>query len=364
MPDRKIIASGNLAAISRTIMGVLGQFALLQVAEEDAVDILTGAGLPARALQEPDFPIALGQELNICMALVRSLSGHNQSPAAVIFGARNSMGIEHLGVLGMAMRHAATAVDALKVCLAYPQLSWGHSRMTVSRHSSASVFSFAMERPRLHNASEREIDKLMEYCLALDLVTSLRNIEDLVESGEPPLYINFPFPMPQGWQDVSSGLPYPIYFSRDEACLAYPATIDDRSLPHSNPLLYRSYVSIAERLAQMLAEDFSLGERVTRWLWAYTPPPKRGEIARLLSMSERNLTRKLGREGTSYADLLAQVQQERAKNFLRNPTLSIAEISYRLGYSEAAAFSRAFTNWTGESPLRWRKGVPSLVQGE
>jgi AraC-like DNA-binding protein len=120
-------------------------------------------------------------------------------------------------------------------------------------------------------------------------------------------------------------------------------------------LVYRSYVSIAEKLSLMLAEDISLTERVTRWLWAYTPPLRRAEIASQLALSERSLTRQLGQEGTSYAELLAGVQEERARNFLRNRSLSVTEIGYRLGYTEPAAFTRAFTKWTGRSPLNWRK---------
>ena len=75
-------------------------------------------------------------------------------------------------------------------------------------------------------------------------------------------------------------------------------------------------------------------------------------------MSERNLTRRLAREGTSYSGLLARVQSERARNFLRNRELSVSEIGYRLGYSEPAAFTRAFTGWTGQSPLKWRQSLP------
>jgi AraC-like DNA-binding protein len=108
-------------------------------------------------------------------------------------------------------------------------------------------------------------------------------------------------------------------------------------------------------MSQMLAEDVSLEERVTRWLWAYTPPPNRSELADLLAMSERSLTRQLKLEGTSYSTLLARVQSERAQNFLRSSGLSVGEIGYRLGYSEPAAFTRAFTHWTGESPLQWRR---------
>ena len=41
--------------------------------DKDALELFTDAGLPARALEEPDFPISLEQELIICMALVRRL---------------------------------------------------------------------------------------------------------------------------------------------------------------------------------------------------------------------------------------------------------------------------------------------------
>jgi AraC-like DNA-binding protein len=348
-----VIASGNLATSRRTITGVLGQFALLSVNDSTALEILTDTGLPPRALDEPDFPISLNQELLVCLALCRLLG--ERSAVRAFFDTRDYMGIENLGVLGMAMQHAATAVEALKVCLTYPQLSWGHCRMVVRKQQEVSLFSFSMERPTLRDASSEEVDRLVEYCLALDLFTSLRNIEDIVATGQPPRYITFPFPEPEDWADISNRLPYPVHFSGEEACIAFPANFDDTPLPRAKPLLYKSYVSIAEQQSLMLAEDISLTERVTRWLWAYTPPLKRGEIARQLAMSERSLTRQLGAENTSYAALLVHVQKERAQNFLRNPKLAVTEISERLGYSEPAAFTRAFSNWTGTSPLKWRK---------
>lgn len=356
LDNEAVIASGNLATSRRTIMGVLGQLALFDVREPDILGVFTGAGLPARALQEPDFPISLEQELTVCVALLQTLPP-GLSPTTLLFQAMNDIGIENLGVLGMAMRHAATATEAFKVCMTYPQLTWGHTRMTVRRSPEGSRFSFAMERPRLRDVPDEDIDGLVDYCLALDLVSSLRNIQDVVGSEQAPLSVSFPFPQPADWQETGEHLGYAVHFAQKEACFVHPADVDNRILPAANPLLYRSYVSIAENLSQMLAEEFSLRERVIRWLWAYTPPPRRAEIARLLSMSERNLTRQLGREGTSYSGLLAQVQEERAKNFLRNPSLPVSEIGYRLGYSEPAAFTRAFTSWTGVPPKQWRKSA-------
>ena len=361
-----VIASGNLATNRRPITGVLGQLGLLDVDDRAALAIFTDAGLPGRALEEPDFPISLQQELEICSALVRRL-GSDVSPITLFFGARHQMGIENLGVVGMAMRHADTALDALKVCLDFPQLTWGHSRMIVSKTADTTRFSFTMERPTLRDASATHIDRVVEYGVVLDLLSSLRNIEDIVADEEAPLYITLPFPQPADWFQVADDLPCPVEFLADEACLVYSSVLEGEALPRANPLVYRSFVSIAKKLSQMLAEEISVRERVTRWLWAYTPPLRRGEIAQQLAMSERSLTRQLRAEGTSYAELLAQVQAERAKNFLRNPALSVSEIGYRLGYSEPAAFTRAFTNWEGVSPLKWRAAATAsttdMVQG-
>ncbi len=355
MSDKSvIIASGNLAGNRRIIAGALAQLGFLNADPDTARRIFTNAGLPTRALEEPDFPISLQQELEICAALVQRLPA-DTSPIRLLFEARQWMGIENLGVIGMAMKHAATAVEALKVCLAYPELTMGHSRMVVRQQEALSLFIFQMDRPTLRDAEESVIDSLVEYCVVLDLSTSLRNIEDIAISGQPPSWVSLPFAQPADWHRVADTLAFPVYFSADEACIAYPQAIDDEPLPNANPLLFKMYASLADKMAQMLAEDAGIEERVMRWLWAYTPPLRRPEIADLLAMSERNLTRQLGRAGTSYSRLLARVQSERASNFLRNRELSIAEIAYRLGYSEPAAFTRAFTQWTGESPLRWRQ---------
>ncbi len=271
------------------------------------------------------------------------------------------MGIENLGVIGMAMKHAATAVESLMVCLAYPELTMGHCRMVVRRQPDLSLFAFHMDRSglaglRVPDADETLLDRLAEYCVVLDLSTSLRNIEDVSGSGAPPSWLSLPYPEPPDWHAVSAELDFPVHFDAGEACIAYPQAFDDTPLPNANPLLYRMYASLAAKMSQMLAEDVGIEERVTRWLWAYTPPLKRRELAELLAMSERNLTRQLEKNGTSYSALLAAVQSERACNFLRNPHLSVTEIAYRLGYSEPAAFTRAFRQWTGMSPLKWRQG--------
>ena len=352
--DSAILASGNLASPRRLIAGILGQFGFLGIDGDAARAIITSAGLPARALQEPDFPVSLQQELEIIAVLVAQLPA-GTSPIRLLFGALPDLGIDNLGVVGMAMCHAGTAIDALKVPLTYPELTMGHCRMLVRRRQETAVFVFQMDRPSLPDADDDLTDRLMQYCMVLDLTSSLRNIEDMLGSDRLPVAVTLPYPEPEDWGAVARDLHFPVQFCAEEASFTYPAALNRAPLPKANPVMHAMYVAIADKLSLMLAEEVGLAERVSRWLWAYTPSLSRGEIAELMAMSERNLTRQLGAAGTSYSELLARVQSERACNLLRNRGLSVSQIGYRLGYAEPAAFTRAFTRWTGQSPLKWRQ---------
>ncbi|HUL72644.1 MAG TPA: AraC family transcriptional regulator ligand-binding domain-containing protein [Vicinamibacterales bacterium] len=78
-------------------------------------------------------------------------------------------------------------------------------------------------------------------------------------------------------------------------------------------------------------------------------------VARALAMSVRSLQRRLSDEGCSYQDLVDLMRREAAERYLKDSSLSIAEVGFLLGYSEAAAFHRAFKRWTGLTPLAFRQ---------
>lgn len=79
-------------------------------------------------------------------------------------------------------------------------------------------------------------------------------------------------------------------------------------------------------------------------------PPTLEEIACCLHMTSRTLRRKLKDESASFQQIKDQVRSEIATRLLREESQSIAEISQRVGFTEQAAFCRAFKSWTGVSP--------------
>jgi AraC-like DNA-binding protein len=75
-----------------------------------------------------------------------------------------------------------------------------------------------------------------------------------------------------------------------------------------------------------------------------------GVVARDLGMSARTLQRRLSAVGSSYQQVLDSSRRETAERCLTGSSLSVAEIAYMLGFSEPAAFHRAFKRWTGMTP--------------
>jgi AraC-like DNA-binding protein len=138
--------------------------------------------------------------------------------------------------------------------------------------------------------------------------------------------------------------------------VALPRESWQMPLPRKDPIVHRVLEGHAESLnPQALAMD-SLAIDVRRVIASRMA---NGEIdisaiARHLGISTRTLQRRLATAGLSYQELLDETRREAAETCIINSALSVGEIAYLLGYSEPAAFHRAFRRWTGTTPHVFR----------
>jgi AraC-like DNA-binding protein len=65
----------------------------------------------------------------------------------------------------------------------------------------------------------------------------------------------------------------------------------------------------------------------------------------------------LAASGQSFNALLDATRKRAAEQYLSDARLSIAEVAYLLGYSEPAAFHRAFRRWTRMTPQTFRRAA-------
>jgi AraC-like DNA-binding protein len=82
--------------------------------------------------------------------------------------------------------------------------------------------------------------------------------------------------------------------------------------------------------------------------------PQLETLADLLNLTPRTLQRKLHKQETNYRTVEEAVKHEVANLLLKNDSISFEEIAFKLGYADQSSFNRAFRQWTGTTPARYR----------
>lgn len=99
--------------------------------------------------------------------------------------------------------------------------------------------------------------------------------------------------------------------------------------------------------------------RIIQFVEQHHQQPELKDIAGEMNLSQQTLRRYLQKEDSSFHVIKAQIRRDFSINLLGDIELSVEEIAYRSGYTEASAFIRAFKSWTGFTPYIFRKGLLS-----
>jgi AraC-like DNA-binding protein len=79
------------------------------------------------------------------------------------------------------------------------------------------------------------------------------------------------------------------------------------------------------------------------------------KAARICGYKNRRLSRELRDEGTTLSKEIAKLRAESAKKSLADTDQRVAEIALAVGFRDPTVFSRAFKNWTEQSPQQYRR---------
>jgi AraC-like DNA-binding protein len=135
------------------------------------------------------------------------------------------------------------------------------------------------------------------------------------------------------------GVPHAIAVQRVRECLVW---IDI----HGGRFKGTLYPSVSVRVRSLLAP-------------AADRPWGAPDMARLLSMSEATLRRRLAAEGQSFSRILRDVRLSQALTLLQATDRSIQEIAQAVGYESPSRFAVRFRERFGQSPARLRAGPRS-----
>jgi len=157
----------------------------------------------------------------------------------------------------------------------------------------------------------------------------------------------------------------PLHFGAPCDALVFDRDLLEAPLKHTNRRLHEVLQRHADALLSELPPLDLLTGRVRELVLQLLPVGKSDvrHAAERLNMSRRTLARKLKTEGASYREVVEDARHTLARRYLTMPSLDVKEIAFLLGYSETAAFSRAFRRWSGQSPLQYRDSQARGARG-
>ncbi|GAA1974654.1 AraC family transcriptional regulator [Amycolatopsis minnesotensis] len=302
---------------------------------------LAGTGLTERDLDEAER-IEASQELRTGRNLVRRLG--DLPGLGVQAGAGYTLGT--VGVWGFALLTSPTWGDAVEVGVRYfrlttafvhPELRRDTGRALLVLHDGelpADVRNLLVERDLAATAAL--------VTLLIPELPDIRMDTTLADAGVAALGTVLP------GVEIRGGQP--------ENLVALPDSVLATPLPQADETTWDTCKRQCQTLLETTTELTGVAARVRAALLAH---PERNvtmdEIAAGLHHDIRTLRRRLADDGTSFRAIKADVHRTLALEMLGTVGLTVAQVSQRLGYSDPAAFSHAFTRWTGLPPRDFRR---------
>ncbi|MEV0761824.1 AraC family transcriptional regulator ligand-binding domain-containing protein [Nocardia sp. NPDC050435] len=308
-------------------------------------DCLRGTGLRGSDLRTPGTLVTGSQEIAIITNVLRALP---DSPGLGLAAGLRYHATVH-GMWGYALIASQSIRDAIEVGLRFLDLSYSFCDITAVENGTeiALVIEPAVADPRVARfVAERDINVI---------ATLLRDIAGPAQRLSA-VRLPYPEPPPEAARRIDAALS----FTPEYECAHYATVFDKRvvddPLPQADPYTADLATQQCRELAAQRRALTGTAGRVRDLLFGRTRGPlSEAEVAAALHLSGRTLRRQLAAEGHSYRSLLDEVRRTLACELLTGTDLSTAAVADRLGYTEAASFTRAFQRWTGTTPLRWRR---------
>lgn len=179
----------------------------------------------------------------------------------------------------------------------------------------------------------------------------------LIGSWIPLNDVYFDFPKPAHAKEHRLLFPCNAHYDQPVSCFTFPAEFLSAPVVQTPETLkshlrrapldwfkrQNHYPAYTRKILDMLTPDGGFDNRQLE------------EIAESMAMTTRTLRRKLTDESTSFQEIKNIARRDTAIHLLSQKIIPISDVAHRLGYSDAASFSRAFKEWTGVTPINYKK---------
>ncbi|TRZ54947.1 MAG: AraC family transcriptional regulator [Rhodocyclaceae bacterium] len=333
-PDDKVYPAVTIAAM----VHALGEE---NIALSDA---LSGIHISKGALASPSTRVSLNQII-ACYSNAARLS-HNPQ-----FAYQTGLGfhVTTYGMFGFAILSSTDFRHAAKFAVKYRLLAAPEMEVFFKDENERAVWTFV---PTAH---PRVNAKLYRFLVDLHFGIATALHRDVMGPSFAPQELQVKFGRPTDARLYEEAFGCRVLYGQPDNKLIYDAAWLDRTPEMGNPITHSLLVTLCDELLEELNLRVGLVGKVRHVLLVNLMKPTSFDaIAKHLHMTSRTLGRKLREENTSYRKLVDELRMHMGIKYLRDTDLTIEEIAYAMGFSDAANFRRAFRRWTKGTPLKIR----------
>ena len=324
---------------------------VVNLQERDLDKLLRNTGLPESILMPGDETHISGEQQLQIMENGQRLLG---SPD---FGLRLGELLQPsahgaLGYLVLSSPNLMSALQALRDYLPL-RLPWAAIDLTLEDDSIRCQLRFQM--PLGENLFARITTA---ECFAM-FIQSL--VESVLGRTASEANIRFEYPPPPHAKAYGEYLHGPVRFACKGTSYHLPAELASAANTLGDSEAYRLTQVLCNKLLEQTPRSASTMADRVRTLLLLRPieSSTETEVASCLFVSKRTLARRLEKEGTGYRQIREQFLHELARRYLLESNQTIDTVAASLGYSDAAAFRKAFRRWSGMTPREFRLAAGS-----
>lgn len=326
---------------------------LFKTAEELGVsrkELLARTQLTETILTEPGRRLGLLRLMKVGYEVIQ-MTGE---PALGLLSAQH-YSVTSLGYPGLLAMNAPTLGEALEQLCFFEALNSrcnrGQSTLTTDEHQAGLSF-YSIAPYNTHNIFVVDMAISGWYALIKWLTAQSKLVTAVsFEYSEPTYY--------KTYQEIFS---CKAHFNAPSNTIFLPKSALNTPIIYHNAQLYDSLKNLCLKRQQDLSLEISMGQRVQNALGPLLHKASLSleEVAEQVGVPPWTLRRKLAEEGLSYQKMADDMRKDLAITYLKQKQLSISEVAYTMGFSNASAFQRAFKRWTNQTPGEFRRAIDAL----
>ena len=259
------------------------------------------------------------------------------------------VGIASFGTFGFALMSCANLRESIQLLLRYGQLSF-ENIWKAHEHDGGLLL-----RAKLVIGTPRRRQLLTELFLSNISAVGRSLYGKQVERAEG-VEIQLSYPRPAHSACYKRAFTVPVKFNCEHSQLFLPAHVLDTPVKTAN----RSEHVVFHQQCEEMLRGLDSVEKTTaavRQLLIQSAGDflDIAQVGERLHVSERTLRRRLEAESASFREIVEEVRDLLAREYLTETELTVAEIAHLLDYSVTVNFRRALVRWNGVTPSEYRQ---------